>query len=177
MTTIVFDTETTGLVQPMVSFIQPSMTEFAAIKLDENLDEIDRIEFLINPQCEIPPNITKITGISNEMVSDKKTFPEHLEDLQNFFLGVDEAAGHNLMFDLDMLQIELRRIDKVTQFPWPFKRVCTVEKTKHFYNYRLNLSKLYNYCFDKSFSGSHRAMADTEALKECFVFLRKKGVL
>ena len=48
---IVFDLETTGL--PLAEGadlnLQPRITEFGAIKLDEDLKEIDVIEFLVNP--------------------------------------------------------------------------------------------------------------------------------
>jgi len=48
---IIFDLETTGL--PLADGadlnLQPHITEFGAIKLDEDLNEIDTLSFLVNP--------------------------------------------------------------------------------------------------------------------------------
>ena len=176
---VIFDTETTGLVEPEPTPLdkQPRIIEFAGIKLNKGLEEIERLEFLVDPGIEITPLITKITGISNPMVRGQGNFAIHFEKLQKFFVGVNEFVAHNLMFDHDMLSFELKRIDKLTQFPWPPVRTCTVEKTHHLNGYRLNLTKLHQHCFGKEFKGAHRAMPDVEALTRCYIELKKKGLI
>ena len=176
---VIFDTETTGLVGPEPTPLdkQPQIIEFAGIKLDKNLKEIDRLEFLVDPGVEITPMITKITGINSAMVKGQGNFASHLEKLQSFFVGVKEYVAHNLMFDHDMLSFELRRIDKLTQFPWPPVRTCTVEKTHPLNGHRLNLTKLHHHCFGTDFKNAHRAMPDVEALTRCYIWLKEKEVI
>ena len=176
---IIFDTETTGLLEPITVPLhkQPKMIEFAAIKLNKELKEIDRLEFLINPGIPIPAHITKITNITNDMVKNAGTFVTYLDNLQDFFLGVREFVAHNLMFDHDILSFELQRLDRLTQFPWPFIRTCTIEQTFHLHGYRLNLAKLYHYCFQKNFENAHRAMADVEALTQCYIHLKNENII
>ena len=70
---IVFDLETTGL--PLAEGadldLQPRITEFGAIKLDHQLKEIAELEFLINPGIPLDPKVTKITGLTDDMLKDK----------------------------------------------------------------------------------------------------------
>lgn len=176
---VIFDTETTGLVQPAPVPLsqQPQIIEFAAIKLNQDLYEIERLEFFVDPGCEIPNNITKITGITNRHVKGQGDFASHLEELQKFFLGVETFVAHNLMFDHDMLSFELQRIDKLTQFPWPINRECTVELTTYINGYRLNLNKLHQHCFGEGFEGAHRAMVDVEALARCYIYLKRNNII
>jgi len=61
---IAFDTETTGLYP---GFDQ--VVEIAACRF-KNGEVIDTFETLVNPGREIPPEITAIHGITDEMVSD-----------------------------------------------------------------------------------------------------------
>ena len=54
---ILFDLETTGLPKAEGSDLdmQPSIIEFGAIKLDDDLEETARMEFLCNPGHPLPP--------------------------------------------------------------------------------------------------------------------------
>ena len=112
MSIIIFDTETTGLVGPKDLPInkQPQMIEFAGIKLNDELQEIDRLEFIVDPGVPIPKHITKITGIYDADVKGKGEFNEHYNKLCDFFLGTKEFVAHNLMFDHDILSFELMRL-------------------------------------------------------------------
>ena len=71
---IVLDIETTWL-----SKYKHQITEIAAIKFDgENV--LDKFHTLVNPQRNIPSMITKLTGITNEMVKDAPTISEVVPD-------------------------------------------------------------------------------------------------
>ena len=64
-------------------FLQDEVIEFGAVKLDENYKQIDEFQVYVRPQfSEITAHITKLTGITNETVSDKNTFET---EFQNFF--------------------------------------------------------------------------------------------
>ena len=82
---------------------------------------------------------------------------------------------HNLSFDKNMLGNELMRIDKVLNFPWPKKDICTVKKSKHYEGHRLSLGKLYKYLFNKELLNAHRAKNDVTAQSECFIEMVKRG--
>lgn len=180
MNYIVYDTETTGLPAPdgVPLASQPKIIEFAAIKLDQDLIEIGRMEFLANPGHPLSDIIVKITGITDDMLKDKPSFSANMENLCDFFLGTQSVIAHNAKFDLALLKFELARLDRVTSFPWPPKQICTIEKTMHLEGYRLNLGKLYKKATGKEhMKNAHRAMADVEALTECVRWMRKGGML
>ena len=117
---IVFDLETTGLPKAEGSDLdmQPRIIEFGAIKLDKDLEEVDRLEFFCNPGHELDPQIIKITGITDEMLKDEKPFVANYLSLCEFFLGEKTIVAHNLPFDRKVLKFELERLDKLTKFPW-----------------------------------------------------------
>lgn len=176
---IVFDTETTGLTMkgnaPLTS--QPHIIEFAAIKLnDETLEEVDRIQFLCKPPIELPPEIPKITGLTDEILKDEKPFVQYLETLQKFFFKEWTMVAHNLPFDRNMLIYELKRLNKAPNFPWPPEHICTIEKTYDIEGYRLNLTKLHAKATGEDhINNAHRAMNDVEALVKCIKWLRELG--
>lgn len=177
---ILFDTETTGLLLPDVADLkkQPKIIEFAAIKLcDETLKEKGRLDLLINPNEEITPFITKLTGITNEMVLGKPCFADAIGSIVDFFLGERTLVAHNLGFDSSVLRNELKRLGKEFQFPWSPDWVCTVERTFDIRGRRLKLSDAYELSTGKEFKEAHRAMKDVEALVEVVRFLKKEGKL
>jgi DNA polymerase-3 subunit epsilon len=177
---IVFDTETTGLVQPELVPLneQPKLIEFAAIKLDDfSLEEMERIQFLINPGEPLSDEIISITNIDDGMLENQPKFPAFYHDLVNFFIGESTMLAHNLNFDKSLLQFELMRIGKEYAFPWPWKQICTVEASFGIENKRMNLGKLHRHCTGEDFKDAHRAMADTEALVSCVRWLSMQGML
>jgi DNA polymerase-3 subunit alpha (Gram-positive type) len=177
---IVFDTETTGLLKSSIVDLnkQPKIIEYAAIKLDDNsLDEIDRIEFLVNPEQKLEPIITKITGLTDKDLFNQKTFSAHYGQLAKFHLGEKFLFAHNMQFDISLLKFELMRIGRETQFPYPPAQICTVNKTIHINGYRLNLAKLYKFLFNKEMKEAHRAMIDVEYLTKCVKELIKREII
>ena len=64
-------------------FLLDEVIEFGAVKLDENYQPIDEFQCYVKPKfCEINKHITKLTGITNELVADKKSFAV---EFKNFF--------------------------------------------------------------------------------------------
>lgn len=166
---IVFDTETTGLLKPEAvgAVQQPQIIDFAAVKIcDSTGEELDRIEFLVNPGISLPPEITKITGYVDADLRDKPPFAAYLGRLSEFFLGERAYCAHNLPFDKGMLHWELVRLDKLTAFPWPSQGICTAALSAEEYGRRLKLIELYERRLGKKLDQKHTAMADVEALLE-----------
>lgn len=178
---IIFDTETTGLVKPKAIPLdqQPKIIEFAAVKLDDDsLDEVDSLEFLVNPKQPLSNTIINITNITDHMLTEAKPFSFYYQQLVDFFLGERVLVAHNVAFDRDLLTFELERIGRLNLFPWPPTHKCTVELSMSLKGYRLKLGQLYELAFGKAFKDQHRAMADTRALVEVVHWLRtEKGLL
>lgn len=58
-------------------FMQDEVIEFGAVKLDEYYVPIEEFQCYVRPEYgEINKHITKLTGITAEMVADKSTFAE-----------------------------------------------------------------------------------------------------
>lgn len=174
---IVLDTETTGLLEPEAADIklQPRIIEFAAIKLDHELVELDRIEFKCNPEMPLPAIITKITGLKDEDVLGAPKLIEKISELQEFFVGSRVLVAHNAGFDVGVIWYELLRLGLHRKFPWPPRHICTVESTMQIKGHRLHLADLHEHLFGEKFAGAHRAMVDVEALTRCFIKLVQDG--
>jgi|TARA_R110000744_G_scaffold88901_1_gene173088 DNA polymerase III epsilon subunit-like protein len=178
--TIIFlDTETTGLLKPDICELgaQPYITEIYCVKLDEKFNMIGEFQSFFHVPFPLDDFISRLTGITDEMLEDQPEFVEKYDSLAEFFKGSDIAVGHNVNFDMDMIKIELRRIGFDYYFPWPKERHCTVELSFPIENKRLKLSVLYKMATENLHEGSHRAKADTLATVKCYQWLRKQGLI
>lgn len=179
---IVWDTETTGLLQPEIVDLnkQPYIIEICCIKLEmdeeKNLEVVDIFETFVKPPVPISEEITKITGIDESMVANSPEFIEIYKDLAEFHKGVDTTVAHNLMFDMGMLTNELARHDLEYKFPYPMNHVCTVEASMAIKNKRMKLGDLYKHVTGSYIQGAHRARVDVEALVECYAYLVKENM-
>lgn len=177
---VIFDCETTDLAQPEILPLDkhPKIIEFAAIKLDDyTLEEVDRIEMIINPQMPIPAKITQITGIKDSDVKDAQPFSFHFKDIAKFFIGEKYIFAHNAAFDVYMLQTEFKRLGMWPSFPSPLTPVCTVRQTMKMRGYRLSLSVLYQQLFGDQMPKGHRAMVDVESLTRIVRELLNKEII
>lgn len=176
---IVLDTEANGLMGAILLPVeqQPRLLEFGAIKLNSNLEEVDRLEFFVNPGMPISPEVTKITGITDDMVASAKRFPAHYLTLVRFFLGEEVLVAHNAAYDTGVLGAELMRIGKLIQFPWPFRHICTVEQNQDLDQKFLKLSALYEKVTGKKPEQTHRAMDDVLLLVEVVRWMKQEGRL
>lgn len=90
---IILDIETTGL-----SPINNDILEIAAIKI-RNGKIIDKFDTLINPGVTIPPFISNLTGINNQMVCSAPYIDNVLPNLLKFVENLPIVA-HNASFDI-----------------------------------------------------------------------------
>ena len=163
---IFFDTETTGLVLPAPARLedQPRIIEFGAIKVDSELNKIAELGFLCDPGIELPPVITKITGIKPQQLRGKAPFKQRLAEVVVFFEGEKVLCTHNCTFDTNLLYFELLRAGMEKKFPWPTTHVCTVEHTMHIQKKRMKLENLHKHLFNEDPKQTHRALEDVELL-------------
>lgn len=175
---IIFDTETTGLPKAGGTLNQqPKIIEFAAIKIDENLEIKGEFEALVNPGEPLDPFIVKLTGITDEKLKDKPPFAGIYLSLCEFFLGETTMLSHNLPFDRDMMRYDLHRLSKVSAFPWPSNHLCSIELTRHLKKKKLKMVDLYKLAFGKELDQKHRAMDDVMALFEIVKWMKEQKIL
>ena len=97
MTYVVFDLETTGLYPNSGD----SMIEIGAVKIKDG-KIIDRYDELINPCVPLNLDIVKITGITDEMLKNKRTEEECIKDFMAW-VGDLPMVAHNAKFDVSFI--------------------------------------------------------------------------
>ncbi len=116
----VVDIETTGSRPKRDRITELSVVTLASGKLEVAMDT------LVNPERPIPPPVTSLTRITNEMVRDKPVFAEVADDVISMLAGRIFVA-HNVRFDWSFLSREVRRsVDLSLEGP----RLCTVQLTR-----------------------------------------------
>ena len=113
----VVDVETTG----MRALGTDRITEIAVVLVHGPRREVV-FESLVNPGRPIPPAITQITRISNDMVRHAPTFAE-IADQVVAALGGRVFVAHNMRFDWSFVTAELSRC---RQLDLDGARLCTV---------------------------------------------------
>lgn len=179
---IILDTETTGFIgHPSLALDQqPEIIELGIVKLDDaTLEVLGTISWLIRPKrLPIHADITKANGITTAMVEKEATFARRLPELTSIFLGERQAVAHNCAFDFGMLELELRRLNYVTKFPWPPIQTDSVTLTSDLEGAsssgRHRLGALYQVAFGRAPTVAHRALDDARTLAEIVVWLRAK---
>lgn len=145
-TFIALDLETTGL-DPR----QDAILEIGAVLFDEQ-GVRETWHTLVNPRRPIPPAITRLTGITDDMVADAPTLEQVLGDLEAF-VGNVPLVGHNIRFDLGFLHAAGLFLDH--------PHGCTYEAAAVLWPQapRYSLSALARH-LDLELNDEHRALAD-----------------
>jgi DNA polymerase-3 subunit epsilon len=161
---VIFDTETTGL-QP---FRGDRITSLAAVIVEKGVIQDRSFNVLVNPQRPISAASSRITGITDGMVSDKPTLHEVLPDFLDF-IGNKTLVAHCAAFDLAFLNAELCRIAPVrilnpvidtylvANIMLPEMKSCSLENLVN----RLGLQM----------KGRHTALGDSLMTAEIFLYL------
>lgn len=163
---VVLDTETTGL-----NSVLDKITEFAIVAV-KDYKTIYKFNTLINPKINIPNIVEKKTGITNEMVKEKKTIDNYLPKLKDI-LENNIIVGHNIRFDIEFIGQALRDnyiLDKDIRV----KYIDTLSLSRRLIDdvsdYKLETLKDYmNVNIE-----SHRALSDCLVTNKLYLFLLKK---
>lgn len=169
---VVFDLETTGAKAPPCR-----ITEIGAYRV-RNGKVAEEFHTLINPEAAIPPFITSLTGISDEMVEDAPVFRDVASQFLEF-IGDSVLVAHNAHFDMSFLNHEIGRVYEDYRVWNP--SLCTVQLSRkllpNIENHRLNTVADY---FSIELLNHHRASDDARATAQIFVNLlndlRSRGI-
>ncbi len=101
---VVFDLETTGL-----SFNDDRITQIGGVLVKDGKITDDTFGTLVNPGIPIPAPVTKLTGITNEMVRDAPDPDKAVGDFLAWCGGRPLVAHNAHSFDMRMLRQAARR--------------------------------------------------------------------
>lgn len=167
-TYVVFDLETTGFYPNSGD----SITEIGAVKIKDG-KIIDRYDELVKPLKPLSEEITKITGITNEMLKDKRSEEDCVKDFMKW-VGDLPIVAHNAKFDisfLDMayLKYNLGKLSNVVIDTLGLSRY--LESSERYHNLA-TLVKRYDIPWDED--KHHRADYDSEGTALIFLKMLKK---
>jgi DNA polymerase III epsilon subunit family exonuclease len=160
---VVFDLETTGAKAPPCR-----ITEIGAYRVKGGM-LVDEFHTLVNPEMKIPPFISSLTGIRDDMVTGAPKFHE-VADAFLDFIGDSILVAHNARFDLGFLNHEIGRVYEEYRVANP--SLCTVQLSRkllpNIENHKLKTVANY-YSID--LVNHHRASDDARATAKIFVNL------
>jgi DNA polymerase-3 subunit epsilon len=150
---VVVDLETTG-----ATATRDRITEIGIVHVSAR--GVERFNQLIYPQARIPDFIARLTGITDEMVSDAPTFEAIAGDLIDRLTGKLFIA-HNARFDYGFLKNEFKRCG----IDFRARVLCTVKLSRALFPNapRHNLDALIER-HRLIPSGRHRALADADLI-------------
>ena len=161
---MLFDTETTGL-----NFSRDEIIEFAAVVVErENGELVVTREYdeliTLSPGSSVPPEIERLTGISNQDILERGIPKEQLcRDIAQMIAGNTLLLAYNAHFDLSFLFYLLLRSGDPTILKGKDKLdLLTVYKDRHSYPHKLcNAIEVYDLA--GKVVNSHRAVDDVLA--------------
>ncbi len=157
----IIDIETNG-----GSLRNAKITEIAIFLHDGN-KTVDSFISLVNPETSIPPFITQLTGITEEMVADAPKFYEIAKKVVEITENTIFVA-HSVSFDYNIVRAEFRRLG----FDFNREKLCTVKLSRKLMPLQASysLGKLSD-SLGIEINGRHRAGGDAEATVKLFEIL------
>jgi predicted DnaQ family exonuclease/DinG family helicase len=160
---ISIDIETTGLDPRSSEIIELGAARFADGAQVESFSE------LVSPSAPLPLEITRLTGITKEMVGQAQAIEKVIEQYLSLIESAPWVVGHNVDFDLSFLKkyltkkkhatIEAKALDTAVLSRILFPRLS-----------RYNLASLVSR-FDIKRTHAHRAFDDARATAEIYLKL------
>jgi len=157
----IIDVETTG-----TGASYGKITEIAIV-IHNGQTVTETYNTLINPECNIPWNITRLTGITNDMVASAPKFYEVAKKIVELTAGKIFVA-HNAQFDYSFVKEEFKRLG----YDFKRKTICTVKLGRKLLPGHRSYS-LGNICADLGIqiTDRHRAIGDALATAKLFDIL------
>ena len=161
---IVFDIETTGLSNRNCKII-----EIGAVKIKDG-KVLDTIDFFVDPEEPIPPEITKLTSITDDMVKGQIKEREAIEKFLDF-AGDRLLIAHNANFDVGFIRIAADRhgipFENTYLDTVGLSRYVNPELKKHKLDIIAEHYQLHDF-------HHHRASDDAEMLAEIFFVMMER---
>ena len=101
---VFFDLETTG-----INISKDRIVEISLLKIFPNGNKESKT-WLVNPEIEIPFEVSAIHGITNEKVVTEPTFKELAETINSMISDSDLAGFNSNRFDIPLLAEEFLRV-------------------------------------------------------------------
>jgi DNA polymerase-3 subunit epsilon len=160
----IIDIETTG-----GNARQGKITEIA-IFIHDGKKVVREFSTLINPTIPIPPFIQRLTGITDDMVTDAPKFFEVAKEIVQLTEGATIIA-HNSKFDYSYIKEEFKSLG----YKYERNHLCTVVLSRKYIPYR-NSYSLGKLCKDLGIElkGRHRAKGDAAATVKLFEMILKE---
>lgn len=167
MREICFDTETTGF-NPLNG---DRLVEIGAVELINHLPTGKVFHKYINPERDVPEEVVKVHGLTNEFLADKPTFAEIAQEWVDFIGNDGIFVAHNAQFDMNFINFELEKAGYET-YDWD-RVIDTLAIAKNeFPGARNNLDALCRrFNIDNSARTFHGALLDAELLAEVYLQL------
>ena len=191
MRILVFDTETTGLPSKYNAKVEehevwPNIVQFSWIIYDtDEMDLLNIKDYIIKlpGDMEVPPESTKIHGITNEMMLKGRNIEQVLYEFNDDLSNCGMLVAHNLKFDKSMVQVECIRnkIENIFENKVEFctmvygNDICKLTRL----NYRNQivskfpkLIELYEKLFNEVPNNLHNSLNDVLVCFRCYYKLR-----
>lgn len=152
-----FDLETTG-----INISSDRIVEISILKVYPDGKE-ETYTKRVNPTIPIPPEVTKVHGISDADVANAPTFKEISKEVHNLIKDADLGGFNSNRFDIPLLAEEMLRAD--VDFDMKGRVAIDVQTIFHKMEQR-TLSAAYKFYCDKNLDDAHSAEADTLATYE-----------
>ncbi len=154
---VFFDLETTG-----INIGNDRIVEISMLKIFPDGKKQSKT-WLVNPEIEIPKEVSALHGITNEQVVTEPTFKELAESINEMIADADLAGFNSNRFDIPLLAEEFLRVGM--DFDMNDRKSIDVQVIFHKKEQR-TLSAGYKFYCDKELEDAHSAEADTHATYE-----------
>ncbi len=170
---IIIDTETTGLNE------DDEIIEISILSLTgETL-----LDTLVKPKKEIPQFITKLTGITNEMVSKAPVFSDVLDDINRILKG-KILLTFNAKFDIRMIDQSLKNYGLSFNYDIDSVKCVMLEYAQYFGEYRKIEQDFKRKSLKKAIETeginlkqNHRSLGDCELVLELIKSIATKNLV
>lgn len=160
---VVFDTETTGF----YPYNGDEIIAIGAVVIENGtIQPQQAFEELVNPYRSIPPSVTQLTGICDDMVKDKRGICSVLNDFLDF-IGNSVLVAHNAGFDTAFINIKLNWYSK-TEISNPVLDTYKIAQALYPELPSFDLDSLLK-TFSIPAAGRHSAFADSMMTAQLFL--------
>ena len=172
MMVLVFDTETTNLIKEDLTDVH--ILQLAWVLYDTETNSCEQNNFIL----KVPTKIynSSIHGITQQKSENGYDIAEIIDMFLEDVKKSDLLVGHNLQFDMHMIEIELFRLGLEDEIDMLYSKTYfdTMREGKTYLKERKypKLQELYTKLFNKNFKNAHNALYDVKATLRCYLKIK-----